>query len=162
MLGFLPTVIAVTVFGRLIMLSVPKNGSVHKYLSVMTVLCVSAVVMLPVAEFFVTFDGVFKLDFDEKPMEELDGYESILENGIADSLYPSVEEYIYRTLEKEFSVMREDCDVTVEFNTDVDVIAIERITIFLKKNAIFKDTARICRYFEDTLVCIVDVSIDMP
>ena len=92
MLGFLPTVIAVTVFGRLIMLSVPKNGSVHKYLSVMTVLCVSAVVMLPVAEFFVTFDGVFKLDFDEIPMEELDGYESILENGIADSLYPSVEE----------------------------------------------------------------------
>ena len=58
--------------------------------------------------------------------------------------------------------MREDCDVTVEFNTDGDVIAIERITIFLKKNAIFKDTARICRYFEDTLVCIVDVSIDMP
>lgn len=162
MLGFLPTVIAVTVFGRLIMLSIPKNGSVHKYLSVMIVLCVSAVVMLPVADFIVSFDGVFELDFDEIPQEELDGYESIFEDGIADSLYPSVENYIYSSLEKEFSVFRDDCDVSLEFRTDGDVIAIERIAIFLKNSARFKDTGKICRYFEDKLNCIVDVSVDLP
>lgn len=162
MLGFLPAVIAVTVFGRLIMLSIPKNGTIHKYLSVMIVLCVSVVVMLPVADFIVSVDGFFKIDFDNVQNEDMNGYESIFENGIADSLYPSVEEYVYRTLEKEFSISRDDCDVAIEFRTDGDVISIERVTIFLKNNARFKDTGKICRYFEENLICIIDVSVDLP
>ena len=162
MLGFLPTVIAVTVFGRLIMLSMPRTGAIHKYLSVLTALCVSAVVMLPLTELIVSLDGVLSFDPDDIPRTDIEDYESILEGEIADSLYPSVEEYLYRTLEKEFSVARGDCDVYIEFDTDGDVIAIERVTIFLKNNAIFKDTGRICRYFEDALTCIVDVSVDLP
>ena len=50
----------------------------------------------------------------------------------------------------------------IVFNTRGDVIAIERITILLKNGARFKDTARISRYFEEELVCIADVSVDLP
>ena len=162
MLGFLPTVLAITVFGRIILLSVPKNGTVYRYLSVAVILCVSAVVVLPVADFIVSLDGVFKIDFDDFSENGMNHYESIFEEGIADSLYPSVEEYIYRSLENEFGIAREDCEVSVEFNTRGDVIALERITVFLKNNARFKDTGKISRYFEDNLVCIVDVSVDLP
>jgi hypothetical protein len=162
MLGFLPTVLAVTVFGRIILLSIPKNGSIYRYLSVAVVLCVSAVVILPVAELVVSLDKVLDIDFGDLTAPEYGGYESIFEEGIADSLYPSVEEYVYGVLESEFSVMRSDCDVTVEFNSRGDVIAIERITVFLKNNARFVDTGKICRYFEESLKCIVDVSVDLP
>ncbi len=161
MLGFLPTVIAVTVFGRLIMLAMPRGGAIYKYLSVIFMLCVSAVVILPVADLVASVDGVFNVDLDGRD-EPPDYYESIFEEGIADSLYPSVEEYIYRTLKSEFSVSREDCEVGIVFNTRGDVIAIERITILLKNGARFKDTARISRYFEEELVCIADVSVDLP
>ena len=162
MLGFLPTVLAITVFGRIILLSIPKNGLIYRYLSVAVVLCVSAIVVLPVADLVVSLDNMLDIDFGELAGPEYGGYESIFEEGIADSLYPSVEEYVYVMLESEFFVMRADCDVTVEFNTRGDVIAVERITVFLKNNAILADTGKICRYFEERLNCIVDVSVDLP
>lgn len=161
MLGFLPTVIGVTIFAKLIKLSLPEGGSLKRYVSVFIGICITAVMIIPIADLLTVLGEGLSFDIDIPSADDSD-YGEIFEDGIAENLIPSVEEYLYRQLSERFGVAREDCDVTIEFDTSGDVIALRRITLFLKNNARFKDTGTICRFFEEQLECVVDVSVDIP
>lgn len=159
MVGFLPTVIAVTLFARLIKLALPKEGALGKYVSVFLGICVCAVMIVPIADFLVSLEGCFDFDFYD-PELDIGGYESMFGEEIAENLYPAVEEYIRITLKDEFGVNEEDVEIYIEFDTEGDVISLRHVAILLKNSARFKDTGKISNFFEEKLLCVVDVSVD--
>ncbi len=159
MLGFLPTVIAITVFARLIKLCVPDIGEYKKYISLFSGLCVTAVMLSPISEIVSLLSSGVRPEIDLPVPSE--SYEEIFESEIAEGLLPSVEAYVSRVLEETFSILSEEREIHVEFKTTGDVIAIETVSIHLTGSARFKDTAAISDYFEEKLECIVRVSVDL-
>jgi len=160
MQGYLPAIIAITVFVKLIKFALPKENTVTKYFAMFSGLCITAVMAVPVIG-IIEAASEFKLEVPDKDVIEED-YSEIFGEHIAQSLYPSVEDYVYTVLSEKFSVPRENAEVFIRFNTSGDVITLEQILIFLKNNSIFSDTGKISLYFEERFLCPVDVSVDIP
>jgi len=160
MQGFLPAVIAVSIFAKLIKFSLPKDSSITKYSSMLLGLCVTAIMIVPIVN---AIDAISDISFSANEIESIEkDYSEIFEEHIAESLYPSVEEYIRKVLEERFSVPRENAEVFIRFSADGDVISLEQILIFLKAKSVFADTGAISHYFEEQFLCPVDVSVDIP
>ncbi len=159
-LGFLPAVIAASIFARIIKFALPQNSDITKYSSVFISICLTAILIIPSAK-IINAISEFNVDIDLKTESESD-YSEIFGEEIANQLYPSVETYVYDTLESSFLIKRESAEVHISFDTTGDVIAIAKLTILLKNSAVFADTASISRFFEEKLLCPVDVSVDLP
>ncbi len=159
MQGFLPTVIAITVFARIIKLALPDVGNYGKYISFFSGICLAAVMISPLVDVIsVLTEGVI---LDIKLPEYNGTYEDILESEIAEELFPSVEEYVSNELASRFSVEPSEHEISIAFETDSDVIEIKKISIRFYGSARFKNTAEIKKYFEDKLKCLVEISIDI-
>lgn len=160
MQGMLTAIIVFSITARLIKFVLPDNSGIRKYASMLLGLCLTAVLAIPIADIV---SGIGEITISPPDIGSIeDDYSEIFDEYIADSLYPSVEEYIYRVLEEKFSIVREDAEVFIRFDTDGDVISLEQILIFLRGKAVFADTGAITDYFEEKLTCKTDVSVDIP
>lgn len=160
MQGMLTAIIAFSIIAKLIKFVLPSGGGLKKYASMLLGLSLTAVLAIPVANIVKSIGEITLSPPDIGNIE--DDYSEIFDEYIAESLYPSVEEYIYRVLNEKFSVAREDAEVFIKFNTDGDVISLDQILIFLRGNAVFANTGAITDYFEEKLTCRTDVSVDIP
>ena len=158
--GYLPAIIAVSVLTNLIRFALPKESSVSKYSSFFIGLCVTAVIAVPAVQIISSISELKPEFITESSPEE--NYSEIFGEYISESLYPSVEEYVYKVLSEKFSIPRQNAEVFIHFNTHGDVIAIEQILIFLKGSSVLANTGAISHYFEEKFLCRVDVSVDIP
>lgn len=158
--GYLSVIIGSTIFAKFLKFSLPKESPISKYLFVFLNLCISASLILPIAEVIDLVSSFEIPKYEESAIEK--DYSEIFEEEISEILYPSVEEYIRKTLYEKFHINDENCEIFIRFNTSGDVISLEQILIFLKGEAIFADTGAISLYFEERFLCPIDISVDIP
>lgn len=158
--GYLSIIIGSTICAKILKFTLPKENPISKYLFIFLNLCITASLILPIVEVINLASELEIPKYEESAIEN--DYSEIFEEEISEILYPSVEEYISKTLYEKFHINNENCEIFIRFNTSGDVISLEQILIFLKGEAVFADTGAISLYFEERFLCPIDVSVDIP
>lgn len=158
--GYLSIIIGSTICAKILKFTLPKGNPISKYLFIFLNLCITASLILPIVEVINLVSELEIPKYEESAIEN--DYSEIFEEEISEILYPSVEEYISKTLYEKFHINNENCEIFIRFNTSGDVISLEQILIFLKGEAVFADTGAISLYFEERFLCPIDVSVDIP